>query len=227
MYSGPVPGPYGGHMAMMPISTVQPIVPLQRADGYPICCKPDPGTGGRPGNGGTGAQGYPPVQQAQRHLRQPVTHAQAAAAVADNMISQGDPRPRPDIMNEVVQDLMAACPKGSGHQPNSSVPAVEGGDGSSGLLSAASGALGGGGGSLGAATGALGAANGPLGVASGVLGAGGGPLGAASGLLGGAAGAGGAGDLLGGLLGSGQGLNVLGLLAIGMSLELIRCMSIC
>lgn len=221
MYSGAAPAAFGGHMAMMPINTVQPILPLQRADGYPICCKPDPGTGGRPSSGGSGG---PPGQspwETQKPPRQKVTHESAANTIADSMIAQGDPRPKPEIIREVKQDLHDACPAKASRQGNGPTPTTNGAVGDGGLLGPASGALGAAGEPAGAATGIPG---GGLGAATGILGGGAGPSGLASGVtgaaggaLGGVTGQGGAGDLLGGLLGSGQGLNVAGILAIGAS----------
>lgn len=194
MYRGATaPGPFGGRMAIMPINTVQPILPLQRADGYPICCKPEAGTAGLGGSGGSSSG------QTSRPPRQRVTHDSAAGTVADTMIANGDQRPRPQIVQEVKDDLAAACPGSGGAAQQSGGSGAGAGGGPLGAAAGLAGGLTEGGGPLGAATGLAGGLTG---------GGGGGPLGAATGLAGGLTGGGGGpldavGSTAGGLLSGG------------------------
>jgi hypothetical protein len=105
MYNG-APPPMAGRMAFMPISAVQPILPLQRADGYSICCKPEPGTGGRPASGGANASQPGPSPPPRRKI----THEEAASTIADTNFARGDNRQKQVIVDEVRQDLRDACP---------------------------------------------------------------------------------------------------------------------
>jgi hypothetical protein len=52
-YDGAAPRPAGKGVACMPIQTVQPIIPLQHSNGYPICCKPNGLSRGSNAGGGT------------------------------------------------------------------------------------------------------------------------------------------------------------------------------
>ncbi|KXT06283.1 hypothetical protein AC578_9100 [Pseudocercospora eumusae] len=188
MYEGGTPPRPGRRMACMPIQTVQPIIPLQHSNGYPICCKDRGGSSGgsSSGNGAPAAPAKPPRKK-QDAAEQHATNVQAA----------GDTRPRDQIVQEAMQDLKDQCAashaSGGNSGPTSTgatnglAPAPLGGSWSGPVDSLTSNPLG--------ATNVLGA--GPLGGDSG---------GGDGGLLDG---------LGGGLLGGSEGLNVAGLLAIG------------
>ncbi|KXT11156.1 hypothetical protein AC579_4062 [Pseudocercospora musae] len=192
IYEGSTPPRPGRRMACMPIQTVQPIIPLQHSNGYPICCKDRAASSGgsSSGNNAAALPAKPP--------RKKYTWQDAAEQHATNAQAAGDPRPRDQIVQEAMQDLKDQCAashaSGGSSGPTSTgatngvAPAPSGGSSSGPVDSLASNSLG--------ATNALGGA-GPLGGDS---------SGGDGGLLGG---------LGGGLLGSGEGLNVAGLLAIG------------
>ncbi|QIW99646.1 hypothetical protein AMS68_005164 [Peltaster fructicola] len=207
-YAAPQPMP-SGKMACMPINTVQPILPLQRGDGYPICCKSgssgasSSATQSTSGAGSTVQRPAPAAAPAPAPApppRKKLTFQDAAEAHATNAIQRGDTRPREQIVQEAMQDLKDNCSTVSG--PCNGQQSASSNYGFTAPTNGTNSAPQGSGGPLGALP--LGG-GGPL----GALGGSGGPLGALP--LGG----GGAGDPLSSLLGSGEGLNVLGLLAIG------------
>lgn len=185
-YNGAPPRPVG-KMACMPIQTVQPIIPLQRSDGYPICCKPGSSSAGALGSAGSE---YVPQRPAPPP-RKKFTFEDAAQKQVEAAKARGDRRQDKEIHDEAVRDLEEAC---CGRK------AANGGQqatASSGRAPGASNSF------------YPGAANGaPSSAAAG-------PIGSAPDAAAGGAGGDLLGGLGGGLLGSGQGLNVAGLLAIG------------
>lgn len=121
MYSGVAPRP-SGRMACMPNTSSAPVLPLQRADGYPICCKSGPSTAGTPANPATSTNtatnSNPYTQQAAAPPapppRQRFTFNDAAKAQAQSAKQNGDPRPMAEIYQEAMRDLKEDCPKQSG-----------------------------------------------------------------------------------------------------------------
>ncbi|KAF7188332.1 hypothetical protein HII31_10396 [Pseudocercospora fuligena] len=164
VYEGGTPPRPGRRMACMPIQTVQPIIPLQHSNGYPICCKDRGGSSGgsSSGSGAAAAPAKPP--------RKKYTWQDAAEQHATNAQAAGDTRPRDQIVQEAMQDLKDQCAashaNGGSSGPTSTgaanglAPAPSGGSSSGPVDSLASNPLG--------ATNALDAA--PLG--AGLLGSG-------------------------------------------------------
>ncbi|USW50354.1 hypothetical protein Slin15195_G036730 [Septoria linicola] len=202
IYDGGVPPkPVGRRMACMPIQTVQPIIPLQHSNGYPICCK-DGGSGvgtATTSSNTSAAQAASNAQAAQAARPAPPprkkwTWEDAAGERADNAKKNGDPRPREQIKQEALNDLQEQCAQST--QSGSCKPAGQ--FTSNGLPS-----------------GPLNSSSfGPSNASASNTASNGlppGPLNAAESAADGGAG----GDPLAGLLGSGQGLNVANLVAIG------------
>lgn len=130
MYSGVPPRP-SGKMACMPNTSSAPILPLQRADGYPICCKPgnssNVGTSYPASNNSSAMTNNPYTQQPTAPPapppRQRFTFNDAAKAHAEKAKQNGDPRPMAQIYQEAMRDLKDDCPKQSG-EPTSSGQSV-------------------------------------------------------------------------------------------------------
>jgi len=103
LYDGAPPRP-SGKMACIPIQTVQPVILLQRADGYPICCKPGSGTGTSPISAPVSRPAPPPPPS-----RKKLTFEDVADSYVERAKAKGDPRSESVIHDEAMADLRESC----------------------------------------------------------------------------------------------------------------------